>query len=165
MDKKTINQLIKNFKADQLQELIFTIVKNNPSAQQALLDYCQEKGKTSKTEEYAIVIENQLKHHWAKASGIIDEFNMYGGGPEDEEEIACNELEEMREILESEEVAWELRREILDDVLSFIYVDNSGLIDILTDVAYALCKTKAENIYLADQMSEKETFTEAAGEL
>ena len=78
MDNKTIKKLIQNYETAELQEMILAIVSKNPSAQQALLDYCQKKGKTLKSEDYATVIINQLEHHWNRASEIIDEFNEYG---------------------------------------------------------------------------------------
>ena len=154
MDNKTIKKLIQNYETAELQELILAIVSKNPSAQQALLKYCQKKGKTLKPEDYATVIINQLENHWTRASEIIDEFNEYGGGPEEEEEIACDELEKMMELLETEEIPWEPRKELLEEVLDFVGRDNSGLSDMLTDVADSLCRTKEEKVYLADWLSQ-----------
>ncbi len=75
MDSKTIKKMIQNFDSAGLQELILAITSKNPAAQQALLDYCQKKGKALKTEDYSTVILNQLEHHWTRASEIIDELN------------------------------------------------------------------------------------------
>ena len=127
MDNKTIKKLIQNYETAELQEMILAIVSKNPSAQQALLNYCQKKEKTLKSEDYPTIIINQLEHHWNRASEIIDEFNEYGGGPEEEEEIACDELEKMMEILETEEIPWEPRREMLEEVLDFTPLNNTSL--------------------------------------
>ena len=154
MDNKTIKKLIQNYDTAELQEMVLAIVSRNPSAQQALLDYCQKNGKTLKPKDYSTVITNQLKHHWNRASEIIDEFNEYGGGPEEEEEIACDELEKMMEILETEEIPWEPRKEMLEEVLDFVRMDNSGFSDMLTDVADSMCRTKEEKVYLADWLSQ-----------
>ena len=158
MDNKTIKKLIQNYETAELQELILAIVSKNPSAQQALLKYCQKKGKTLKPEDYATVIINQLENHWTRASEIIDEFNEYGGGPEEEEEIACDELEKMMELLETEEIPWEPRKELLEEVLDFIRMDNSGFSDMLTDVVRSMCRTKEEKIYLADLLSQSKGY-------
>ena len=158
MDNKTIKKLIQNYETAELQELILAIVSKNPSAQQALLKYCQKKGKTLKPEDYATVIINQLENHWTRASEIIDEFNEYGGGPEEEEEIACDELEKMTELLETEEIPWEPRKELLEEVLDFIRMDNSGFSDMLTDVVRSMCRTKEEKIYLADLLSQSKGY-------
>ena len=158
MDNKTIKKLIQNYETAELQELILAIVSKNPSAQQALLKYCQKKGKTLKPEDYAAVIINQLENHWTRASEIIDEFNEYGGGPEEEEEIACDELEKMTELLETEEIPWEPRKELLEEVLDFIRMDKSGFSDMLTDVVRSMCRTKEEKIYLADLLSQSKGY-------
>lgn len=154
MDNKTIKKLIQNYEAAELQEMILAIVGKNPSAQQALLDYCQKKGKKLKSKDYSTVIINQLQHHWDRAREIIDEFNEYGGGPEEEEEIACDELEKMTEILETEEIPWEPRRKMLEEVLDFVRMDNGGFYDMLTDVVDSMCQTKEEKVYLADLLSQ-----------
>lgn len=158
MDNKTIKKLIQNYETAELQELILAIVSKNPSAQQALLKYCQKKEKTLKPEDYATVIINRLENHWTRASEIIDEFNEYGGGPEEEEEIACDELEKMMELLETEEIPWEPRKELLEEVLDFIRMDNSGFSDMLTDVVRSMCRTKEEKIYLADLLSQSKGY-------
>ena len=158
MDNKKIKKLIQNYDTAELQELILAIVSKNPSAQQALLKYCQKKGKTLKPEDYAPVIINHLENHWIRASEILDEFNEYGGGPEEEEEIACDELEKMTELLETEEIPWEPRKELLEEVLDFIRMDNSGFSDMLTDVVRSMCRTKEEKIYLADLLSQSKGY-------
>ena len=43
MDNKTIKKLIQNYDTAELQEMVLAIVSRNPSAQQALLDYCQRR--------------------------------------------------------------------------------------------------------------------------
>ena len=96
--------------------------------------------------------------YWTRASEIIDEFNEYGGGPEEEEEIACDELEKMTELLETEEIPWEPRKELLEEVLDFIRMDNSGFSDMLTDVVRSMCRTKEEKIYLADLLSQSKGY-------
>ena len=42
------------------------------------------------------IVEEQINNCWQVASEIIEEFDMYGGGPEEEENRACEELEKMQ---------------------------------------------------------------------
>ena len=139
MDNKTIKNLLQNYDKAELQKLLIAILSKNSAAQQVLLDYCRKNGKPLKQEDYSAIILNQLENHWTRASEIIDEFNEYGGGPEEEEEIACDELEKMTELLETEEIPWEPRKELLEEGLDFIRMDNSGFSDMLTDLADAMC--------------------------
>ena len=158
MDNKTIKNLLQNYDKAELQKLLIAILSKNSAAQQVLLDYCRKNGKPLKQEDYSTIILNQLENHWTRASEIIDEFNEYGGGPEEEEEIACDELEKMTELLETEEIPWEPRKELLEEVLDFIRMDNSGFSDMLTDVVRSMCRTKEEKIYLADLLSQSKGY-------
>lgn len=62
------------------------------------------------------------------------------------------------EILETEEIPWEPRKELLEEVLDFIRMDNSGFSDMLTDVADAMCRTREEKVYLADSLSQSKGY-------
>lgn len=150
MDKNTINKLIGKFDKKQLQELILYIVSVNESASEALLDYCQKKDADVKTENYTLIIENKIRKYWEKAARIIEEFDMYGGGFESDEDIAYDALENMAKLLEDNEVSWIVRKEILDQMLDFVASDNSSFTDYLMDIAGIMCTNKQENIYLAD---------------
>ena len=110
------------------------------------------------TDNHMLIIENQIKKCWEKAGRIIEEFDIYGGGTESDEEDACYELEIMIKLLEENEVPWIVRKEILDQMLDFIASDNSGFTDYLMDIALIMCKSKQENIYLADFLSKNANF-------
>lgn len=150
MDKKTINRLIGKFDKKQLQELIGYIVSVNETAKEALLDYCEEKEADIETDNHALIIESKIRQYWKNAAEIIEEFDMYGGGPESDEDDAYGMLENMMKLLESNEVSWIIRKEILDQMLDFVASDNSGFTDYLMDIAVIMCTNKQENIYLAD---------------
>ena len=157
MDKKTINRLIGKFDKKQLQELIAYIVSVNESAQESLLDYCEKKEKDIKTDNHALILESKIRQYWKNASGIIEEFDMYGGGPESDEDEAYGMLGDMMKLLEDNEVSWIVRKEILDEMLDFVASDNSGFTDYLMDIALIMCTNKQENIYLADFLIENAT--------
>ena len=154
MDKDTINRLIGKFDKKQLQELIFYMVSVDKSVEEALLDYCQKKDSDVKTDNHAFIIENKVRQYWKNAAQIIQEFDMYGGGPESDEDDACYELEAMSKLLEDNEVSWIVRKEILDQMLHFVASDNSGFTDYLMDIAVKMCTNKQENLYLADFLIE-----------
>ena len=48
------------------------------------------------------IVEEQINDCWQVASEIIEEFDMYGGGPEEEENRACEKLEKMQELFGDE---------------------------------------------------------------
>lgn len=154
MDKKTITRLIGKFNKNQLLELIFYMVSENDSAGEAVLDYCQKRDSELETDNHTFIIEKKVNQHWKKAAQIIEEFDMYGGGSEMDEDDACYELEAMAKLIEGNEVSWSVRKEILDQMLQFVASDNSGFTDYLMDIAVVMCTNKQENLYLADFLVE-----------
>ena len=153
MDKKIVKQLIGRYDKKQLEELICYLVSRNPLAQQELLKYCQKNEKDESN--HNIIIENQIRQYWEKVSCIIEEFDMYGGGPESEEEAAYDDLENIRNLLEeNDDISWECRQTVLDEVLGLVASDNSGFTDELMDLAFSMCRTREENLYLADYLSK-----------
>ena len=154
MDKKIINRLIGDYDKKQLRELIAYIVSANELSEDLLLDYCQRKESDVKTDNHTLIIENKIKQYWKSAARIIEEFDMYGGGPESDEDDAYGMLENMMKLLEDNEVSWIVRKEILDGMLGFVASDNSGFTDYLTDIAVIMCTNRQEKIYLADFLIE-----------
>ena len=154
MNKKIINHLIENYDKKQLRELIAYIVSANELAEELLLDYCQRKESDVKTDNHTLIIESKIKQYWKSAARIIEEFDMYGGGPESDEDDAYGMLENMMKLLEDNEVSWIVRKEVLDGMLGFVASDNSGFTDYLMDIAVIMCTNRQEKIYLADSLIE-----------
>ena len=103
-----------------LEDMIFYILGRSQSAKEVFLEYCRKKEKDTKTANYNIIIENQIKQHWANAKKIIKEFNMYGGGSETDEDDAYYELRKMEELFKENNMLWTLRKSILDEMLDFV---------------------------------------------
>lgn len=151
MNKAEIRKLISKYQDKQLRELICLLVEKNIMAQKAFLEYCKKQEETVKTEKYDGIIEKQIQNCWKSASDIIEEFDMYGGGPEEEEDQVYETLENMQELFEEGQVSWKFKKSILDEMLQFVMSDNSGLGDALMDLILdAVCVTKEEKCYLAD---------------
>ncbi len=151
LDDKTLNQLIDKYDKKQLIDLVGYIVNRSEAGQQALLDYCQNN---STPDNHIWIVEKQIRQHWNKAAAIIQEFDMYGGGKESDEDDACHELEKVVELLENNTTSWEIRKSLLDEMLEFVASDNSGFTDYLVDIAVIMCTNKEEAMYLAEYLEE-----------
>lgn len=101
------------------------------------------------------IVEEQINNCWQVASEIIEEFDMYGGGPEEEENRACEELEKMQELFEDHNLPWQFKERIFGEIMSFVMHDNSGVGDCLMDLIMdTVCIAKEERLYLADYLVE-----------
>lgn len=150
MDKKTVDKMLESADRKDLIEIISKISKGNYKAEEVIIDWCKRNNK--KYQKKAIEIE--LDKFWKQAGTIISEFNQYGGGPDSEDEQACDNLWKMEKIVTTYDISWEQRREILDGMLEELNIGNSGFDDILIEVSEAFCQNEEETRYLADVLTK-----------
>lgn len=150
MDKKTIEEMLNVASRDDLMNIITKLTKCSSKADRVVLDWCKKNNASCKDQ----AIGMELQKLWDDAQEIISEFNQYGGGPDSDEEEAANALWQMDEIIKKQDISWDIRKKILDEMLKEFFVGNSGFDDLLIDVANSFCKTKDEKRYLADALKE-----------
>lgn len=150
MDKKTVDKMLENADRKDLIDIIVRMSKNSPKAEMVIIDWC--KGNNEKYRKKAI--EAELEKLWEEARAVISEFNEYGGGPDSDEEEAGDKLWKMDEIVKTNDISWENRVVILDEMLEEFRIGNSGFDDLLIDVASSFCKSADEKRYLADALAE-----------
>ena len=147
MDKTKIEALesILNGKSEaQIRDLLLEICQNISGAYEYALNW----GKTAGNEANELL----ALEYWGNAEAIIDEFNTYGGGPEDKENECYDEIESLCQLIP--ELTWETRREIMDEMLVQYHYGNSGFDDLLTDTCFEMCKEREEWLYLAEKLLE-----------
>ena len=122
----------------------------SPNTEKAVIDWCRKNNKKHKNKAAEVELENL----WEEAREIISDFNEYGGGPERNEDKACDNLWKMDGLIKDNDILWDIRSKILDEMLEEFYEGNSGFDDILIEVAESFCKNKEEKRYLADELSK-----------
>jgi tetratricopeptide (TPR) repeat protein len=140
--KKTIESVLKDKTEAQLRQLLIDISKRFPDASDFILRWSQSKGQMDVTGELAMAL-------WEKAEIIIDQFNEYGGGSDDDEEAACDYICEMSKLIPK--LSWEARQKIVDRMLEQYSYGNSGFEDMLIETCYEMCNEKDELVYLAER--------------
>lgn len=148
MDKKTVEEMLKFASRDDLLEMITKLTTCGCKNEQYVLDWCRKNNSRCKNQ----AIGMELRNIWDTAQEIISEFNQYGGGSESDEEEAVDALWQMDKIVKENEISWDIRVAILNEILAEFYEGNSGFDDLLIDVAESFCKEKEEMRYLADAL-------------
>lgn len=138
--------MLQNADRNALIAIIAKMSSQSHETEKIILDWCKNNNEKYRKK----AIETELMHHWAAARSVISIFNEYGGGPESDEEDAYDHLWKMDEIVKSNDISWEVRSEILDEMLEEFNIGNSGFDDILIDVASSFCKSAEERRYFAD---------------
>jgi uncharacterized Zn finger protein len=140
--KKTIESVLKDKTEAQLRQLLIDISRRFPDTSDFILRWSNSKGQIDVAGELAMAL-------WKKAEVIIDQFNEYGGGPDDDEEAACEYICEMGKLIPK--LSWEARQKIVDRMLEQYSYGNSGFEDMLIEACYKMCSEKDELVYLAEQ--------------
>jgi len=151
MDNKILIQLVGKMGKKELINLIGYLVQTNSFVEQTLLVYCQKKPTPTNKN---LVDEKLLIRRWKNALAIIDEANEYGGCSDQDEEDASYELQEITRLVQENDISWECRRAILDEMLVQISYNNCGFTDILVDTAEVFCRTTDEKEYFADYLAK-----------
>ncbi len=152
MDKNTLNNIIGKMGKKELINLINEMIMLNGAAEQTLLNYCEKK---STEDNRNLIFERQLVQYWNNAYHTIDQANECGGCSERDEDDACYEIEKMTELVKENDLSWNCRKGVLDEMLKQALYDNSGFTDCLMESAYEFCKNDDENEYLADFLKER----------
>ncbi len=150
MDEKKLMELAGKLEKEELLQLVGRMAQASGSARKVMEEYCGKNAVTGGGEN----LEAQLLQHWGEAQPVIAMFNTCGGGSSSDEDSIREELDAMKTLLGKGEFSWDVRKEILDGVLEEVASDNSGLTDVLVDMALRLCKEKEERIYVADFLSD-----------
>lgn len=148
---KGYHKIIDKYNKNQLIEMVEYIIDGNEEAKLDFLEYCQSHAFEGSR---SMVAENQVELHWESAAMIIGEFDLYGGGDEADEDVVMHHLDEITELVKNNQISWEIRKLILDDLMNYIASDNSGFTDSLIDLALVICSGKEENYYLAERLEK-----------
>lgn len=151
MDKKTVNKLISKMDSKSLINLVGELVRYNSDAEQTLLDFCE---KNATEDNKSLVLEKQITKHWSNAYRLISRANDYGGCSDSDDEEVCDNVDVILGIVNENDIAWKLRKEVLDGMLEQFARDNSGFTDFLVDSALELCQDDDETEYLADFLAK-----------
>ena len=133
-----LEKLLTNATFEILVDLVLQLAADWPDIRRECFDYLKSNTKIS--EKLAKRSKGEvILALWDELVPDLSELDDYGGGDYAKEDFVAELLCEIKEQLDSKEVAVEHRRQLLD--LAFPYIDsgNSGLGDVLDEVAHAAC--------------------------
>jgi hypothetical protein len=134
-----------------LIDLILHLTAKSPDTRRICLDFL--KTHVSLADELEKRSEGEVIFAlWDELEPDLSDLDEYGGGDYALVERVGELLYQICKHLEKKTISSEDRHEILDQVLSYIESDNSGMVDSLYDVAYSTCYDDEDWIYLAESL-------------
>ena len=137
-EKEPLAELLELASHEALADLIIELSEENPDIRRECIDFLKHDSKVSETLKLRSEGETVLTL-WAELAPDLEELDMYGGGDYGMEDNVADLLYEIQTRLSSNEIEAEVRQTILERVVPYIKSRNSGMSDLLHDVAYAAC--------------------------
>jgi len=154
----SLDETLRSLDRKELYNLVENLLERNPEVYRLILEWLNKKSKDLKDidskRERMLLNDELLMEYWYKAEEIIDEFNEYGGGPEDDEMEASDCLDKISELIKKGNISTKGTFEFLDAAFVQYDYNNSGFEDVLMDVFFEICKTKEEWRYLVKKLSK-----------
>ena len=154
----SLDETLRSLDRKELYNLLENLVDRNPKIYRLILEWLNNKPRDMKeidSKKVGILLNDELLlEYWYDAEKIIDEFNEYGGGLEDDEEEACDCLDKISELIKKGNISTKAKFEFLDKAFVQYNYNNSGFEDALMDVFFEICETKEEWRYLVKKLSK-----------
>ena len=133
---------------EELIEILIPFLHSDKDLKLTLLKQMADKGKDTSVEEYY--------EHWDEAKSLLEEFQTYGGGSEEDEETIYYNLEEITKLFREEKLPSDIKEEFINGVLDYYLGGNTGLDDFLIDFAFEVAKDKEDWLHIIKRLREKD---------
>jgi len=145
-----------------LSDLILNIASQSSDVRRECFDFLKSRVSVSKRLEEKSEGEIVLAL-WSELELDLDDMDRYGGSDYATEDHVANLLDQIHTQLQSKKVGPDYRREILNLVLPYIESGNSGMNDMLNEVAYAACYDDDDLRGLAEALEAMQDDWKTAG--
>ena len=155
--EKEVRNLLKRLEKDDLIGLIDRLRNRLNGADEEILGYLSKRldPKIPEMKYLSDSITDDLAlKYWSDARDIVEDFNEYGGGDEDEELEFSQLLDSVREQI-GKGVSYDVRAEISEEAFDQYSAGNSGMDDLLMDFLFDLCQSREEWLQLIEWLRER----------
>ncbi len=142
---------------EDLADLLTLSVKTHSDWKNVFLEEVAEKldaagaGNDDKRQIY----EEEFYSHFGRACEILEEFNQYGGGPEEEEDEVYSELEDIKKLFQEQKLDAKLKKEFFEKMFFYYDWDNSGLSDTVMDAIFEIASIDEDWRYIVKKLEAK----------
>lgn len=151
--KIELGELIEELERDDYLQLLTEMAYRSDWAMGVILDFLEERKESSSIK----VVLKKLDLLQQEALSVIEEFNRYGGGPREEEELFYENIYEMIEILESHEIPAGYRQDLIEKFMPEYLWGNSGLDDPTLELIYTAAESEEDWLTVIDYLEKSDS--------
>lgn len=127
-----IRAILKRVSHQDMIELMMGLIVLDKKAKERTFQFLEEKGYLN-NEQIAQKYYHEYRDKFSETIDIISEFNMYGGGLQEEEYRAYENMEHILSLLEDGKLPDECRKEMIHELMEQYLEGNSGFDDDIWD--------------------------------
>ena len=143
-----------NLSKEDLIKIILGLTRKNKSVKINLLEMLEEYPGCSDKD---FIHPQKYDEYWGEIDPILDEFNEYGGGPEEGEEIVYINLDKIVSLFEENRLPHDTKTEFIDNLFHYYDWDNSGLEDALMDAVFDVANSESDWKYVIEKLRKNES--------
>lgn len=125
-----IRAILKRVSHQDMIELMMGLIVLDKKAKERTFQFLEEKGYLN-NEQLAQKYYHEYRDKFSETIDIISKFNMYGGGLQEEEYRAYENMEHILSLLEDGKLPDECRKEMIHELMEQYLEGNSGFDDVI----------------------------------
>ncbi|MFH1838373.1 MAG: SWIM zinc finger family protein [Candidatus Kuenenbacteria bacterium] len=136
-----------------LAELLINSLKTHSNWKNVFLKKVAEKldqiGKGNDNQE---IYKEEFFSHFDRTCEIIEEFNQYGGGPDEDDDEAYEELKQVIALFKENKLSQKLKNEFFDKMFFYYDLGNSGMDDMIIDAVFEVANQDEDWHYIIKKL-------------
>ena len=141
MEKKTLTKLLDNALKSDCIQIIYELLKLNQEGEEIINDWYEKNNQKRKEEAQ----DAEFIKLWdERILPTVMEFNEYGGGDYGEEDDVIFQLWELSKMGKEKNISRNARKMVMDSMMEQYAIGNSGLEDMLYEIASGFCESEEE---------------------
>lgn len=151
--KKLIEKL-SELKKEQILNILSKIMEKDESFRVKLQNSVDNQfNKLAKQNEIDEDID-KYSELWDEAESIINNLSEYGGGPEEDEITASDNLHNIVKLFKKGNLSLDLKHEFIKNCIHLYDMGNSGMDDDLIEVSFEVCENKEDWFFLIEHLKK-----------
>ncbi len=137
---------LSRFSKEELIEMLIPFLHLDKDLKVTLLRGVSDKGKDTSLETY--------REYWDETKSLLEEFQSYGGGAEEDEDTIYYNLEKITELFKGGKLSTEIKKEFIDSMLDYYLGGNTGLDDLLIDSVFEIAENREDWLHIIERLRE-----------
>lgn len=156
-----IRAILKRVSHQDMIELMMGLIVLDKKAKERTFQFLEEKGYLN-NEQLAQKYYHEYRDKFAETIDIISKFNMYGGGLQEEEYRAYENMEHILSLLEDGKLPDECREEMIHELMEQYLEGNSGFDDDIWDwIEQIACEETHWSLILSHLERSNSTYNQS----